>query len=263
MIKESKYISNEDYHNFKNYISSSGMKLIYEKSVFHYLNQEVKEPTDAMIVGSATHTLILEPQNFDDEFLVIPKINKRTKAGKEEFAMYLEKAKKTNKQILSEDDYDLLQSLKTGVYDDKESARLIHWGKSKGIIEMSHFAEHQGVQMRIRPDIDIPEAEMLIDLKTIDVNTPKAFRYKMNALNWDLQAIMYCYVRDYYPANFRFIAVEKKHPYSSQVYAMDSETIERGKEKFFTVFKEYKNYIDTGLITKYRGGIQHDDTIFI
>lgn len=263
MIQESKYISNDDYHSQHDYISSSGLKIIYDKSVFHYLNQEKSEPTNALVVGSATHTAILEPHNFDKEFLVIPKINKRTNAGKEEYQMCLQKAEKENKYLLEEKDFDLIENLKKGVFEDKDSKTLINYAKDKGLIEQSHFGQHEGVKMRIRPDIDIPEAEMLADLKTVDNNSRDAFRAKCNYYHWDLQAIMYCFVRNYTPYNFRWIVVEKKHPYSSQVYKMHPSTIDRGREKFFEAFEDYKKYMHTGLITKYRGKDENDDAIFI
>ena len=75
--------SNEQYHQHDS-ISASGLKTIYKKSVYHFLNQRYKE-TPAMALGTAVHQAILEPNDFYDVYHVIDKIDKRTKAGKEEY----------------------------------------------------------------------------------------------------------------------------------------------------------------------------------
>ena len=79
--------SNEVYHQSKA-ISSSALKTIYKKSVYHYLNQAPRYG-GALQLGSAIHTAVLEPEKFYDEYYISPKIDKRTKAGKEEAARQL------------------------------------------------------------------------------------------------------------------------------------------------------------------------------
>jgi len=55
--------TNEQYHSQKDYISASGLKTIYLKSVDHLLTQNIKE-TPAMALGTAVHTAIYEPLDF-------------------------------------------------------------------------------------------------------------------------------------------------------------------------------------------------------
>jgi hypothetical protein len=75
--------SNQVYHSH-NSISASGLKEIYKKSVFHFLNRKFKE-SPAMKLGTAVHQAILEPYDFHDIYHITEKIDKRTKAGKEEY----------------------------------------------------------------------------------------------------------------------------------------------------------------------------------
>ena len=79
--------SNDQYHSHDS-ISASGLKTIYKKSVYHLINQQFKE-TPAMALGTAVHQALLEPDDFYDIYHVIEKINKRTKAGKEEYEKQL------------------------------------------------------------------------------------------------------------------------------------------------------------------------------
>jgi len=43
------------------------------------------EPTPALLFGQVAHKLLLEPDTFEEEFAVAPNVDRRTKAGKEEW----------------------------------------------------------------------------------------------------------------------------------------------------------------------------------
>ena len=59
MIK--KQDSNDVYHSHDS-ISASGLKTIYKKSVYHYLNKEQFKSSPSMKFGSAVHSALLEPE---------------------------------------------------------------------------------------------------------------------------------------------------------------------------------------------------------
>ena len=86
--------SNEYYHSQKDYISSSAIKTIAKKSVLHFMEQKPLK-SDALTIGSAFHTYVLENELFFNEFMISQKINRRTKAGKEEYAKLLAQAQAT------------------------------------------------------------------------------------------------------------------------------------------------------------------------
>ena len=63
----------KDYHS-KDCISASGLKLIYKRSIFHYLNKEFKK-TSAMDLGNAAHILLYEGlEKFGEEYFVFSSI---------------------------------------------------------------------------------------------------------------------------------------------------------------------------------------------
>ena len=62
--------TNSEYHDGNDAISASGLKAIYQKSVFHFLNQKPFVSSPSMNFGSAVHSHILEPEL--DEILVLP-----------------------------------------------------------------------------------------------------------------------------------------------------------------------------------------------
>ena len=56
------------------------------KDPYAYKYEEKPDSEASFFVeGRLQHCLFLEPHVFDDEFIIAPKINKRTKAGKEEY----------------------------------------------------------------------------------------------------------------------------------------------------------------------------------
>lgn len=81
-------ISNEDYHNSPecNALSAGGIKSILKTPAHFKAAQTGNSPTPAMIFGSAAHSYILTPQL--GEVVQAPDINRRTKAGKEEWAEF-------------------------------------------------------------------------------------------------------------------------------------------------------------------------------
>ncbi len=118
-----KTIGIEEYHAGPG-VSKSDLDLI-ARSPAHYRAQKAapREATPAMIIGSAFHTATLEPEKFDLEFAVAPEgIDRRTKAGKEEWAAF--EAASAGKTVLKaevgvvDDLKDFLDSVLPGDEDE-------------------------------------------------------------------------------------------------------------------------------------------------
>ena len=101
--------TNAEYHSQTDYIGSSGLKMIYKKSVDHYLRSKKMDPTDSMRLGTAVHTALLEPDKFNDEITVMPELNLRTKAGREERDNLLYLSGK--KLMIKNDDLYIIKSI--------------------------------------------------------------------------------------------------------------------------------------------------------
>ena len=50
---------------------------------FKYYKENPPEPTPSLLFGQVFHKMLLEPVTFDDEFVVVPEVNRRTKDGKQ------------------------------------------------------------------------------------------------------------------------------------------------------------------------------------
>ena len=73
---------------------------------FQYQMTHPKEDTPALLIGRALHKMILEPGDFESEFAVCPTVNRRTKAGQEQYAAFM--AENEGKDIVSQDDYEVM-----------------------------------------------------------------------------------------------------------------------------------------------------------
>ena len=96
IIKEHS-VTQDNYYDDTIYITNSMLSKLSEKSPAHfkYWLDNKPEPTAAMQLGSAIHSAILTPLEFTKNYVVAPDIDKRTKAGKEAWAKFVEENTKT------------------------------------------------------------------------------------------------------------------------------------------------------------------------
>lgn len=236
-----KLMSNKDYHEHKA-IGSTALKRIASQSVLHYLSSEVSK-TPALILGSAVHTATLEPENFEDEFAIAPKVDRRTKAGKETWAQFLKESE--GKETLTVEQMETIIGIKSSIASHPIASQMIIGGEG----EHSYFVtdEETGLELKCRPDYMKNNA--LIDLKTCQDASPKGFARAMANLGYHIQAAYYLDV--YNKANgtnldeFYFLAVETTKPYAVAIYKVDEFAIEEGRGVYRKALRDLKFYLDS------------------
>jgi len=225
-------LSNSEYHS-RPEISKSDLDLL-AKSPFHFKNKHLfRYESKAFDLGSAVHTLVLEPELFDKEYIV-EKIDKRTKTGKE----LLEKCKAENLTILSPDDYEIAKEMANSVLSSKLGT-LFQNGKA----EQSYIGKLNDVDVRCRPDYYREDLGLVIDLKTTIDASPDAFLKSCGSYNYYIQDAFYTDAMK--SANlevndFIFIAVEKKPPYMVGAYRLGEPERDLGREHYRKLLNRYK-----------------------
>ena len=189
-------MSNEEYHSRPEFSSSQLKDMLRSGAHFHsknILKEEVKEASTAMNFGTLIHTLFLEPEQFENEFVIAPKFYKRTKAGKEE-ALAWEQAN-AGKLLVSEEDVLHAKRIATNLrmlssYADMQN--------NYGMAEASIFFTDPvyNLQLRIRPDWHIVPCSafpsgLILDVKSTTDARPHAFSKKCSDFGYDLSASMY------------------------------------------------------------------------
>lgn len=264
-------ISNEEYHSSKG-ISRSGL-MLFRKSPLHYWHRYInplREPqkqTDAMVFGSALHTAILEPIEFEKRYAIKPVIDKMPEAvllkdvGREAYDAYkrqYEIAKKKKdiayaeffsisqgKDIVSREDYEKILAMQAAVTANKNADDLIRGGH----IEKSLYWEdsHTGVLCKARPDILYHN--MIIDLKTTNDASYQGFQRSIVEYGYHLQAAFLREAsRNVLPNeinNFIFLCVEKDAPHATAIYIIDEKSIDQGERELKKYLSLYKQCLDS------------------
>lgn len=236
MVK--KFDTNAEYHTSKA-ISASGLKTIAAGSVIDFLNKQNTE-TAAMRRGTAIHEAILEPDLFKKNYYGLPKIDKRTKAGKEELAKHLSQA--GSKIMLDKEEYDMILNVAHNVSEDDLAKQY-----TVGIVEQSHYFTYNDIKCRCRPDCFDPVEGWISDVKSIRELTAQTIRGDIKNRFYDLQAVAYSRWLRLPPKNFRFIFVETKRPYKVEVVALSDKQIERGEYYFHKALNDWEFYLETGI----------------
>lgn len=249
MIKENLTI--EEYHSGQG-VSKSDLDLI-SRSPAHYVaaKSAPREPTPAMLMGSAFHTAVLEPDKFSELYCVAPEgIDRRTKVGKEAWAAFqLENA---GKEILKPDVMEAIRGMEAAITGHPLAKPLVRGGTA----EQSMYWEPsivEGVTSKCRPDFikDLQdERYVIVDLKSTEDARPGAFErsawnyryYVQSAYYWDgcTDALGRA------PDAFIFIAVEKAPPYAVAVYEASIEMLNAGREEYFRNLRVYRDCLDSG-----------------
>lgn len=229
-------LENADYHRHPA-VSKSQLDLI-ARSPLHYWARYVDpkrvepEPTQAMILGSALHTHVLELDTWDERYIAAPDgIDRRTKAGKEAWAAF--EADAAGRQVLSRADADLIQHMGVAVYSHPAAAMLLNL---PGQAETTHMwiDASTGLECKCRPDWLTRDGSLVVDLKTTEDASPAGFRKSISSWRYHVQAAWYLHGLEQAtgrrPDQFIFVCVEKKPPHAVAVYATDSEMIGAGYE---------------------------------
>lgn len=239
-------ISNEQYHASSG-ISRSKLMLL-DKSPYHFWyetlsGQAVKqEATPAMNIGSAFHTLLLEPMKFQQEFSVMPNLDRRTKGGKEMYEEFLKESE--GKIVLTADQFskvgkmaDLVSKheIVTTLLDDAVFEQSIYWTDKE-----------TGLQFKTRPDIW--SSKMVVDLKT--TNNASSYAFMRSALDYGyyLQAGMAfeaCKAIGKPFEMFVILACEKEEPHVPAVYIMKDEALQFGIDQFTKYKTRLKECFDS------------------
>ena len=239
-------ISNAEYRK-KEGISSSDLKRMMKSmaSWKYYHDNPDDNDTEALQFGRAYHKLMLEPDDFDNEFVVSPKFDRRTKEGKAAYEEFLKSSE--GKEVINEETYQKLLEMQIALYNTPFVKLLI-----KGEHEKSIFwkDEQTGITLKCRPDSfgRIKDQYIAIDLKTTkDAETDHFMRDALK-LGYDLQAYHYCDGLEHEykkPFKFIFIAQEKTAPYLVNVLEADEYFMKNGKELRDSLLEKYKMCCET------------------
>lgn len=248
-------IPNEEYHG-SNGTSSSGLKTFMEKTGAHYdydrAHHENKE-TDTMALGTAFHSLTLEPDKFQDDIIVRPASIKQRR-GKDWEAFKLDAGKRT---IITVDQHEAAKHMSNNVREDKYAGALVRdiivessvywWYKSPDRYDGddTHYKE----LLKVRPDAASLAHSALIDLKSCVSGNFTQFMKAITRYYYHLSGSMYLEganqceellkATGHFAFNdFIFLCCENEPPYEVSIYRLSEKDRFRGTGLYHTAVRK-------------------------
>lgn len=247
-------IPNKEYRQREGVSSTDLKHMVKSPAHFRYWKDHPQEDTPALLFGRASHKYMLEKDDFFTEFAIAPNVDRRTKAGKEEYALFLEESK--GKDIISADDFQKIQEMREALYATPFVEQLLAGEK-----ELSYFLEDEetGLTIKARPDCltSIGDTHVLIDYKSTADASSEAFMRSAISLNYDLQMSMYKDIMDKvtgFEHSVIFIVQEKTLPYAVNILEANEYFLKSGHDMFRTYLNLYKECLDSGNWAGYVNG---------
>ena len=239
---------NDAYHAYEG-ISVSGLKQIMQ-SPAHYAYSEPKQKTTFMILGTAIHCAILEPERYQNEYLRLEDCKDRRQA------QYKDAVKSVGEElVLITSDVEKVKMMQSAVFASKAAS---HYLSQNGWSELSGFVEcpNTGVIRRIRFD-RLTENLVSLDLKKCQDARPEAFERSIFNYGYHIQAAFYNDTFKLIAGRpleaFKFLAIEEKMPHGSKVYTCDDVSMYIGRKQYKEAlltygecdrFDDWPSYID-------------------
>lgn len=202
-----------------------------------YLTQEKKQ-TDAMLLGSVVHNLILQPQTFDDKYVVEPEFNKRTNQGKEDYQKFLDRVAEKRLQAIPPNVFVKAKELVTQFMNSQN----YKYVADTNIREQRFDKEQDGLP--ICGYIDAMSNEYNIELKTVSSADVGDIQRDFYNLKYHLQAAIYNWVND---KKVMYVVIETSFPYLSKVFVASDSYIEYGRTLFNKAISDFSFCLDMGL----------------
>lgn len=232
-------MSNADYHAHES-ISKSGLDLI-ARSPAHFRFQEKREPSRAMVIGSALHAAVLEPEVFASQYMLLRNVSAR-RASEYKQAVAVHGAD----FVLTGTEADYVAGMQETIRSHAYAGRVL---SEPGRAELSVMTKDPvtGVAVRCRFDW-LTSAGLAVDLKTTIDARPDAFARSVANYRYHVQAAFYADVWNWETGEtlqgFEFLAVEKSMPHALAVYRLDAEALSEGRRLYREALNMYADCLE-------------------
>lgn len=242
----------DPYYRDRNRVSCSGLKP-FLKSAAHGRAQGMGLVTIAnpatLTFGRLCHTAVLEPHLLDLEYVVAPKVDRRTTAGKAAWAEFEEGV--GSRTVVSEDQHSLALAIRDAVLSHPLAAAILEDGHA----EVVQLWSIRDIPAKSRLDwlTEFEGSPLIFDLKTTQDASAADFPKSCARFKYAMQAAMYSdgyYAITGKKPRFVFCAVEKEPPFGVQLFEYDLDSLDRGRQQYLRAIDVYEAAVSSG---KYEG----------
>ncbi len=223
---------NDAYHAYAG-ISKSGLDLI-SRSPAHYAYRLPQEPTRAMVIGSATHAAILEPEVFAKQYMLLKDVTDRRSSA---YKQAVEQFGADN--VLTGAEADAVTGMQAALQLNAAAKFRLD---AFGWCEVACFATDPETGVLVKCKFD----KLTLDFLSIDLKTTQDLRdFAKSVANYryHVQAAFYADVFEWATGKqlkgFEFLAVEKDAPNASRIFVLDTPSVEYGRKLYREALNVY------------------------
>jgi len=235
----------------------------FAKSPLH-ARYEMLQPhadTKSTLLGHALHTAILEPERFGVEYAVGPKVDKRTTAGKAEWAHF--EANHAGAIHLRGEEYDSVTGMAEAVLAHPFIQAVIGRPSHR---ELTLQWDENGVACKCRIDwaVELEGVTYIMDLKsTVDASV-NGFARSINNFTYHAQAASYMRglseaLPTDRPRRWLWVAVENTAPHGVAIYEPSEPALIQGLEDYLGWVGTYRACKETNTWPGYPTQLQPID----
>ena len=256
-------------------LGSTAIRTIAEHSVAHYLSMQ---ETPAMRRGSIHHAAVLEPERFDETYVVAPRgpcpkcpsgrksmvgaTHCHQHGGKQESQEWHDSLP-VGTEVIDEDEKTQALELAAGVRASvarSEYPRLLEGGAR----EVSYCARavptddgyrittdgDEGIVVRGRVDIDYPG--LAVDLKGVsqlEMLLPRKWSWRIHDHGLHIQAALYVDIVEAVTGKrpvWGWLVHQAAPPYATRLFECSEDDIEDGREAVAIALNRWQTYLETG-----------------
>ena len=240
----------------------------FERTPLH-ARHAMAHPRDsaAMVLGRATHRAVLEPDTFGSRYILAPKVDRRTKAGKAEWLAFQREVDASGQEALERDEWDLCLRMRDAVYASETAAGLLRGrGINEGVITWTD--EETKLPCKARFDRLVEhyvdpwgshQGPAFIDLKTSRDAGANSFSRDLWRFGYHLSAAHYIAGGEALaPAGRRWcwIVVENEPPHAVAVYDFDDTGLEHAEKIRSHRMRVIRNCKASGIWPGYPDAVQ-------
>ena len=211
----------------------------------HRLANPVKE-TEAMLLGTLIHTMVLEPEEVKSRFIRAEDCDRRTKVGKAKWAELNAEAEEKGLRLIQAGQYDHASRIADALDKDVTSSIYIDEAR-QGTIEKPLFWTREGVEVKGRPD-SILEDGTILDVKTTQSCAPWHFQGEIFRRSYHTQG---AFSRSGFLANggsrwraHVLVCVETEAPYTVGVFRLGEEVITNADKTISRWLERYRTCVE-------------------
>lgn len=234
---------------------------------FKYYKDHPPEPTPSLLFGQVVHKLLLQPEDFETDFAVMPEIDRRTKDGKEAYSAFL--AACEGRSVVPYDMYQTAQEMAEKAMSEPMVRKLLAGQKE---VPFFWTDEDTGEECKCRVDCltyeDNDPIPTIIDYKTAANAKTDIFNNSIYKYGYHFQSAMYsegvmkCLNLTERPG-FIFIVQEKTPPYSLNVVTIPHEVMLYGMDNFREYIGLYHECKQTGYWFGYNGMLDEPNEAYL